>query len=457
MDRKTVRGPFFGLFDTRCGQVLALIILIAITGGVCGGLIAAVMGNQSWWSDTKENDVHVVVGPTSGTSGPETPHVDVSVLRPPCVETTTPAAKPSSSMGQGGGGLPAVPLPTVSPLNRNPAFLEGGGKEDGKGGMRGVGGTGGSAPTGIDPGTGTSNVGTRPADPKISWRNLSVVNLQRSLREPPEISSSASISIPVSVSTPTASDEQLEEMLCEGITTDFEFDYDYEDLFGFGLPSLSTLRTRRFSPDGHFLRLLTAISFRIRPSISDILKDILPPLTAAKFGPDDIVWTLGQLAQNKDNVEAVLALLDLLTFTLNDREPEWAGGSLGSQTDRRLKTLLYVRGSGRVDQTLLRSLDIVPSPTESHPWAWHIFNEAVRDALNLEEREKKFFHRESVFFLQNSENLVKVKQSEEEKQLVKRRVVKNIVGTYLTCLKDVIKRAEMNVPIDERSYRFQFP
>ena len=174
VDRKTVRGPFFGLFDTRCGQVLALIILIVIVGSVCGGLIAAFMGNRSW-SDTKERDV--VVGPTSGTSGPETSHVSVF----PFVKTTTPAVEPSPSMGQGGGGLPAVPHPTVSPPNRNPGFLEGGGKGNGKGGTGGVGGTGGSAPTRADRGTG-SNVGTGPADPlhTVSPPNRDPVDLPSS-------------------------------------------------------------------------------------------------------------------------------------------------------------------------------------------------------------------------------------------------------------------------------------
>ena len=156
MGRQTVRGPCFGLFDTRCGQVLALIILIVIAGGVCGGLIAAVMGNRSWSdSDTKENDV--VVGPMNATSGPEiTP--PVSVL--PFAAPSGPAAVPSSSMGQGGGGLvPAVP--TVSPPNRNPGFLDGGGK----GGT--VGPTGDSASTGPIRGGGTqgSTVRTQPADP----------------------------------------------------------------------------------------------------------------------------------------------------------------------------------------------------------------------------------------------------------------------------------------------------
>ena len=120
------------LRGSRFRQVLALIMLIVIAGSICGGVITAVMRNRSC-SSTKENDV--VIGPTSGTSEPETPHVSDGT-------TSTSAVEPLMCPG-GGGGLPAVPLPTVSPPNRNPGFLEGSGNTGS--GMGAVGGVGGSA------------------------------------------------------------------------------------------------------------------------------------------------------------------------------------------------------------------------------------------------------------------------------------------------------------------------
>ena len=81
------------------------------------------------------------VGPTSGTSRPETPPVAVF----PFVETTMPVAEePASSIGQGGGGLPAVPRPTVPPPK--------GGSSDNAAAAGGAGGVG--AKTGTDGGVG---------------------------------------------------------------------------------------------------------------------------------------------------------------------------------------------------------------------------------------------------------------------------------------------------------------
>ena len=148
--RKTVRGPFFGLFDTRFGQVLALIILIVIAGGLCGGVVAAVMGSQSWSPGTAEN--YDVVGPTSGTSGPETPHVSV----------VGQGSEPS--MGQVG------PFPTVSPPNRTPGFLDGGGGNSDAGAAGGAGGAGGSAERTGGVGGAEGSVGTGGSARTVSDR-----------------------------------------------------------------------------------------------------------------------------------------------------------------------------------------------------------------------------------------------------------------------------------------------
>lgn len=256
-----------------------------------------------------------------------------------------------------------------------------------------------------------------------------------------EMSSPSSISIPFPVFIPTASDE---EKVCEKIVIAIDEDFDYNFWLKrdhvVGCPSNDLLRPL---PRSLLHRLLYAISSRILPSIQDILENALHPvwwstttITSGGDPNDTVVAALAQLAECKNNAEVVLSLLDLLTF--NDREP------VRKKAEEALFQLGDMDKNGVVPTTSQDSPNLVRS---SEFTARRIHDLAARDCrqefAKIQSVEDSWNHRHPAKFRDTYR-----KQPEEKKEMVKRCVVKKMVGTYLTYLRNAIMCSRIQGPPD---------